>query len=68
MAWANYVYDNKGPWGHTVAHYDFEFNMAAKIIQAVFRGWQVRMKYRYNPHCGLGRHIILREAGFATEA
>lgn len=33
---------------------------SATIIQAAFRGWRVRHRFRYDPHNRLGRHIISR--------
>lgn len=41
-----------------------ELNAAATRIQTVFRGWQTRMTYRFNPHTTLGRHIVLKQSGF----
>jgi streptogramin lyase len=39
-------------------------DVAATVIQATFRGWRARMKYRYTPYTCLGRHIILRAGEF----
>ncbi len=50
--------------GQTVAYYNCEREAAATRIQAAFRGWRVRMQYRYSPHNRLGRFLILRSAGF----
>lgn len=46
------------------AYYDLSREEAAIKIQAAFRGWRMRMLYRYNPHNALGRFVILKEAGF----
>lgn len=35
-------------------------NQAAALIQAAFRGWKVRHKYRYDPGNCLGKHLVLR--------
>jgi len=35
-------------------------NEAAALIQAAFRGWQVRHAYRYNPGNCLGRHLVMK--------
>lgn len=56
------MYWDRGPWNKTVALYDPVPDEAATKIQAAFRGWCVRMKYRYNPYTCLGRHLILRDA------
>lgn len=55
-----------GPWGKTTALFDLSLmeERAATKIQSVFRGWKARMKYRYSPYTALGKHIILRDAGF----
>jgi hypothetical protein len=41
-----------------------ELNAAAAKIQAVYKGWQARMAYRFNPLVPLGKHIALKIAGF----
>lgn len=33
---------------------------AASIIQAVYKGWKVRMQYRYNPHTRLGKYLLIK--------
>ena len=53
-----------GPWTLLDAYCDMTKDNAAVMIQAAFRGWRVRMQYRYNPHNCLGRYVILKEAGF----
>lgn len=58
------LYYNRGPWGKTTAYFDPELDHAATKIQAAFRGWKVRMKYRYNPHNRLGKHVIMKYGGF----
>lgn len=49
---------------YAYAFYDYRKLEAAIKIQAAYRGWRVRMRYRYNPHTCLGRFLVLREAGF----
>ncbi len=65
-AWNDCLYYNRGPWGKTTAYFDTteDEKSAATRIQSVFRGWQARMKYRYNPYTTLGRYVVLRDAGF----
>ena len=53
-----------GSWTLLGAYCDMTNENAAVKIQAAFRGWRVRMQYRYNPHNSLGRYVILKEAGF----
>lgn len=53
-----------GSWTLLGAYCDMTEDNAATKIQAAFRGWRVRMQYRYNPHNCLGRYIILKEADF----
>lgn len=36
-------------------------NKEATIIQAVFKGWRVRMKYRFSPHTTLGKWLLLKQ-------
>lgn len=35
--------------------------VAAVTIQSAWKGWKVRMKYRFDPRNSLGRHIVLRD-------
>ena len=53
-----------GSWTLLGAFCDMTKDNAAVMIQAAFRGWRVRMQYRYNPYNCLGRYVILKEAGF----
>lgn len=53
-----------GSWTLLDAFCDMTKDNAAVMIQAAFRGWRVRMQYRYNPYNCLGRYVILKEAGF----
>jgi len=53
-------YGAYGPWSRSTAYFDTTEIQAATIIQAVYRGWRARMLYRYNPHCSLGRFLVLR--------
>ena len=64
--WHEVLWYPKGPWGKTTASFNTiqTCENAATKIQAVFRGWKARMKYRYNPYTRLGRYIVLREGGF----
>lgn len=54
----------RGPNDKTIAYFDPEQDIAATKIQAAFRGWKVRMQYRYNPHNCLGKYVILKSGGF----
>lgn len=49
-----------GSWCQVVGTYDRTRAAAATRIQAAFRGWRVRLRYRFSPHNRLGRHVILR--------
>lgn len=57
-----------GTWDATTAFYDTTndatYDAAATMIQATFRGWKTRMKYRYNPYNRLGKYVALKSAGF----
>jgi IQ calmodulin-binding motif len=50
-----------GPWHRTVGTFDATDTIAAKTIQAAWRGWQARKQYRYNPYTRLGAHLVLRD-------
>lgn len=67
--WMAMLDSNSGsyPLDKTIAYFNLEPDVAATIIQAAFRGWRVRMQYRYSPYNNLGRYVILREADFATK-
>lgn len=54
------TWDVQGPWGYPIAVYDLENERAAAVIQAAFRGWQARLRYRFSPFTPLGRHLVLR--------
>lgn len=58
--WFNYSI----PWHKTTAFFDPEPDIAAIKIQSAFRGWRVRMKYRYNPYNCLGQYVIMKAGGF----
>ena len=64
--WCDTLWYSKGPWGRVTASFNITSTLekAATKIQAVFRGWAARMKYRYNPYTRLGRYVVLRDAGF----
>lgn len=47
-----------GPWDHTIGIFVLNKNEAATIIQKYYRGWRVRMKYRYDPETRLGKYVI----------
>lgn len=47
-------------WEKIIGHYGMSRTISAIKIQASFRGWQVRMKYRYSPYNNLGRHVIMK--------
>lgn len=47
-------------WEKPIGHYGLERTVAAIKIQASFRGWYVRMKYRYSPYNNLGRYVIMK--------
>ena len=55
-------------YGATTAIYDTTKDAqtlaAATLIQATFRGWKTRMKYRFNPYNRLGKYVALKSAGF----
>lgn len=53
-----------GIYNVTTAFYDTTKDAAATLIQAAFRGWKTRMKYRYNPYNRLGKYVALKSAGF----
>lgn len=64
--WDDSLYCTKPQWGRATAYFDrtdIEGDAATRI-QAAFRGWKVRMKYRYSPYNRLGKYVILRDAGF----
>lgn len=65
-AWDFELEYSRGPWNKTTAHFDTTDTeiKAATRIQAAFKGWQARMKYRYNPYTNLGRYVALRHAEF----
>jgi hypothetical protein len=46
-------------WSTVIAHYDTTRSDAATRIQAAYRGWRVRLKYRYSPYNRLGRHLVM---------
>jgi hypothetical protein len=48
------------PWNYVIGHYSTSRRDAAIKIQAAFRGWRVRMQYRYSPYNNLGRHVIMK--------
>lgn len=47
-------------YGRQVKGY-FDNNTAATTIQAAYRGWKIRMKYRFNPFTRLGKWLELKE-------
>jgi len=47
-------------WNVVEGRYDTTRTVAATRIQAAYRGWRVRMLYRFSPHNCLGRHVIRR--------
>lgn len=50
-----------GPWNKTIGTFDMTKEESSAIkIQAAFRGWRARMKYRYNPYTTLGRYCALK--------
>ena len=64
--WDESMYSTRQQWGRATAYFDrtdIEGDAATRI-QAAFRGWKVRMKYRYSPYNRLGKYVILRDAGF----
>lgn len=62
--WAGMLNNYIGPLSKTIAYFDLKKDLAATKIQAAFRGWRVRMKYRYNPYNRLGKYVIIRAGGF----
>lgn len=69
----NYVYNNQNnmieEWSFSLKHIKLDkflkklmeiVNRAAALIQAAFRGWKVRHKYRYDPGNCLGKYLVLR--------
>lgn len=54
---------DRGAWTLLTSYCDVTQEVAATKIQACFRGWRVRMQYRYNPYNCLGRYVILKEGG-----
>lgn len=51
---------NHTKWNDVIGHYGTARRDAAIKIQAAFRGWRVRMKYRYSPYNNLGRFVIMK--------
>lgn len=53
--------NNITPWGLTIGLIDSSSRAdnAATVIQKMFRGWQARIKYRYNPNTTLGKYCTL---------
>jgi hypothetical protein len=49
---------NMCTYSGVLAVYDSLRAAKATIIQAAFRGWRVRHRYRYDPHNRLGAHVI----------
>jgi hypothetical protein len=45
-------------WNVCIGTYDTTRDEAATLIQSKFRGWRVRIMYRYNPYTSLGRYVI----------
>lgn len=63
--WQDALSYKEGQWDMTIAYFDKSFvEEAATTIQAAFRGWSARMKYRFNPYTRLGRFVVLKDAGF----
>lgn len=63
----SHIYEKKiwcstGPWNRTIGLYDNrEYAEEAAIkIQAAFRGWRERMRYRFNPHTSLGKYYAMK--------
>lgn len=50
-----------GLWDTTMAFYDYTRINAAIKIQASYRGWITRLRYRYNPHTCLGKYLLQKE-------
>ena len=51
---------NIGRMNYTIGVYDNTTEEAASSrIAAAFRGWKDRMKYRFDPHTTLGRHLAM---------
>lgn len=38
----------------------YYINSASTKISAVFKGWKVRMQYRFNPHTSLGKYEVMK--------
>lgn len=56
--WYDYMFYENGPWNRCVGTFSTRRREAATKIQAAYRGWRARMKYRYDPHTPLGRYVI----------
>lgn len=62
--WVSKLGGFRNLWDKTIAYFDLEQDAAATKIQAAFRGWKVRMKYRYNPYNRLGKYVTMKAGGF----
>lgn len=45
----------------TIGFYDYTRINAAIKIQTAYRGWKIRIKYRYNPHMCLGKYLLQKD-------
>jgi hypothetical protein len=51
-------------WFHVIGAFDFNEDnriAAATVIKKFWKGWQVRINYRFSPYNRLGAYLIMRE-------